>query len=60
MTKIPDLDPEYKRAIKTIEHETDSEDCWCKPRIVYLDDAIIIVHNKVPLVDGPDTETVLQ
>lgn len=48
--KLPD--------IETIEHETDAEDCWCLPRKLYLDDAIIVVHNKVPLIDGPDTEDI--
>ena len=45
---------------KPIEHETDGEDCWCNPSKEYVGDAVIIVHNKVPIIDGPDTGDFLQ
>ena len=42
-----------------MEHETDGEDCWCNPIKEYIENGILIVHNKVPLIDDPDTEDVI-
>ena len=56
---IPPLCRVHSPPHVTIQHDTDSEDCWCKPEILYIDDAILVVHNKVPLIDGPDTEDIV-